>query len=179
MQVVRLDHCSPSALIDLFALTFTASEGVEEGTRIKEFVTEMLQTPPMDLWGFAAKEGATLIGAVLFSRMSYPGDTRTVVILSPAAVHPFHQGKGVGRALISAGLEALEREGIALVFTYGDPAFYAKVGFAPISPDLAPPPQPLSSPHGWLGQALGPESTFPPLAGTPETVPALRNPALW
>jgi predicted N-acetyltransferase YhbS len=38
--------------------------------------------------------------------------------------------------------------------TYGDPSYYAKVGFMPISEADAQAPFPLSHPEGWLAQSL-------------------------
>ena len=62
--------------------------------------------------------------------------------------------------------------------TYGDPAYYGRVGFHPAPEAEARPPLPLSMPQGWLWQAL--DGSDPrPLAGPSHCVAALRDPGLW
>ena len=62
--------------------------------------------------------------------------------------------------------------------TYGDPAFYGKVGFAPITEDQVRPPCTLSFPHGWLGQSLT-GRPLAPLKGPSRCVAALDKPEYW
>ena len=163
----------------LFSDTFTASEGEEEGRLIGGFVSKLLAgTPPEDLRLFTAHESGALAGAAVFSRLRYPGDVREVFILSPMAVRPDMQRGGIGQRLITHGLDALRGEGAAYALTYGDPAYYARTGFQPVTEDFAPAPLPLSMPEGWLGQPLQPGAAEP-FRGTPTCVPALDDPALW
>lgn len=163
----------------LFSDTFAASEGEEEGRLIGNFVSGLLaDTPSVDLRLFTAHEDGALAGAVAFSRLRYPGDARAVFILSPMAVRPDLQRGGIGQKLIAHGLNALRGEGVDYVLTYGDPAYYAKTGFLPVTERFAPAPLPLSMPQGWLGQPLQAESCEP-FKGSPSCVPALDNPALW
>lgn len=179
MQFTTGTEHREQALIDLFTATFTASEGAEEGALIGQFVRDLMDTtPPGDLWAFQAHDKDILLGAIFFSRLRYSQDDRNVVILSPVAVTSARQGRGVGQALITHGLTALRGQGIDIALTYGDPAFYGKVGFHPITEQVAPAPLPLSAPHGWLGQSLT-ARPLTPLAGPASCVPALNDPALW
>ncbi|MCG5517084.1 MULTISPECIES: hypothetical protein [unclassified Ectothiorhodospira] len=41
-----------------------------------------------------------------------------------------------------------------MVLTYGDPNYYSRIGFKPITEALAPAPFTLKQPEGWLGQSL-------------------------
>jgi putative acetyltransferase len=50
--------------------------------------------------------------------------------LAPLAVDPAAQRRGLGTALVRAGLAALRARGAALVVVLGDPAYYARFGFA-------------------------------------------------
>ncbi|NHX28161.1 N-acetyltransferase [Escherichia coli] len=162
----------------LFAETFAASEGADEGEVIRAFVADMLATTPApDLHVFTALDEGAPVGCILFSRLRYD-DTRTVFILSPVAVRPGHQGRGVGQGLITHGLGALRDSGVDYAITYGDPAYYTRVGFAQITQDFAPAPLPLSQPIGWLGQSLS-ETAPAPFAGPSHCVSALNNPGLW
>jgi putative acetyltransferase len=47
------------------------------------------------------------------------------------AVLPAWQGRGVGSALVEAGLAACRETDAALVVVLGHPAFYPRFGFAP------------------------------------------------
>jgi predicted N-acetyltransferase YhbS len=166
-------------IVDLFAATFTASEGAAEGALIGSLVRDLLdRTPPDDIRVFTASEEGALAGAVIFTRLRYAGDARTVVLLSPMAVAPGRQGRGIGQALIRHGLDALRAEGADVALTYGDPAFYGRVGFVPVTEATAPPPQPLSHPEGWIGQALD-GGDLAPLAGPATCAAALDDPAYW
>ena len=89
-----------------------------------------------------------------------------------------HQGKGIGQRLIAHGLDALRQEGVDIAVTYGDPAFYGRVGFKPVSEADLPAPQPLNQPQGWIAQSLT-DAPLTPLAGPAACVPAFDDPALW
>lgn len=169
----------PQQFAQLFADVFTASEGVDAGKTIGAFVQEMLaDTPPEALYVFSARAGDTLLGGILFSRLDFVQDPRRVFILSPVAVRTDHQAQGVGRKLIGFGLDRLRADGVDVAMTYGDPAYYVKTGFQPVTEDEASPPLPLSHPHGWLGQALNGQP-LAPLVGPSRCVSALNKPELW
>ncbi len=176
-------HCSTtgheSEITSLFKAVFSASEGLAEGQVIADFVTDMMQnTPEQDLQGFLATDHRGLLGCIFFSRLFFQNDTRRVFILSPVAVRTDCQKTGVGQKLIQFGLQALRDQGVDIVMTYGDPRYYGRVGFHPVSQTLAPPPLPLSQPEGWLGQALQGDWQKP-LLGPCQPVAALNDPALW
>lgn len=166
-------------IVDLFTETFTASEGASEGTLIGALVRSLLRdTPEDDLLVCTAVEAGVTVGAVIFSRLRYDRDDRSVFILSPLAVAPERQRQSIGQRLVRHGLEALRAAGVDVVVTYGDPAYYGRVGFAPITEAFAKAPLPLSRPEGWLGQALT-EGDPAPLEGASTCVAALNDPALW
>lgn len=99
-------------------------------------------------------------------------------MLSPVAVTTANQGRGTGQAMIRFGLDELKNRSGALVVTYGDPAFYSKVGFQALSEDVIQAPLPLSMPEGWLGQSLSGEA-IPNLKSRPTCVREFDNPAYW
>ena len=164
---------------DLFKVTFTTSEGVEEGALIGSFVEKMLATTDAaDIFVFSALQSGVLAGAAIFTRMRYPQDERTVFILSPMAVASTQQGKGIGQKLLTFGLNTLKDNGVDVALTYGDIDFYSKVGFRHISTTDAQPPLPLTYPEGWLGESLT-NGPLEPLQGSSVCVDALNDPALW
>ncbi|NIP71638.1 MAG: N-acetyltransferase, partial [Gammaproteobacteria bacterium] len=77
-------------------------------------------------------------------------------ILAPLAVHPDHQGRGIGGSLVREGLARLKGAGVELVFVLGYPAYYAKLGLSPAGEKgfEAPHPIPPESADAWMVQAL-------------------------
>jgi putative acetyltransferase len=73
-----------------------------------------------------AVSGAELLGHVMFSRIKAPF---RALGLAPVSVAPRRQGRGVGGALIRAGLERARETGWRGVFVLGDPAYYQRFGF--------------------------------------------------
>ncbi|MFW8594612.1 GNAT family N-acetyltransferase [Cribrihabitans neustonicus] len=179
MQYLNSSTGREEDIIGLFTAAFTASEGAEEGALIGRLVRGFLSsTAPEDIHIFLAEDGTELIGSAIFTRLTFAEDSRTAFILSPMAVAPARQGTGVGQGLLRHALEALRGAGVEIAITYGDPAFYSKVGFKPMDPAEVPAPHPLSQPVGWIGQCLS-GGAMPPLAGPCICVPALDDPALW
>ena len=167
-----------SEIETLFLSTFTDSEGESEGRLISNLVRELISdTDGQDLFGFVAVDDSTLIGAIFFSRLTF-GDELDAFMLSPVAVHSDHQGKGVGQALINHGLQTLKEHGVEVIVTYGDPAFYSKVGFSPLSEEVVKAPLKLSHPEGWLGQSFTDQS-IKPISSACKCVKAFDNPAYW
>ncbi|WP_373503031.1 GNAT family N-acetyltransferase [Aestuariivirga sp.] len=167
------------ALIELFATTFTTSEGPDEGALIADLVRDLLaETPTEDIRVFCAEDEGNAIGAAIFTRLTYSGDPHIVFLLSPMAVAPECQRQGIGRALLSYALAALRSDGIQIAITYGDPKYYGQVGFVPITEDQARAPLPLSLPHGWIEQSLT-EEKMPVLQGPSTCVSALNRSDVW
>ncbi len=166
-------------IIDLFTSTFTASEGVEEGALIGDLVRNLLGgTAANDRFVFTAEEKGRIVGGIVFSRLTYEQDDRTLFILAPVAVATDQQGKGIGQRLLIHGLASLRGAGVDIAMTYGDPNYYAKVGFMPISEADAQAPFPLSRPEGWLAQSLT-QRPMTPLKGPSRCVEALNDPVFW
>lgn len=166
-------------LIALYEETFAQSEGLEEGAVIGELVRKLLATTkPADLHAFVASDDESVTACTLYTRMFFDEDARTTFLLSPVAVRTDQQGKGIGQKLIQYGLDGLREQGVDVVLTYGDPAFYRKTGFLPIDESVVVPPMPLSLPHGWLGQALT-DRPLRALRGPSRCVEAFDDPRLW
>lgn len=163
----------------LFASSFTDSEGEDEGQLIAKLVTDIFATTPEDdLFVFSALDQGNIRACIIFTRMGYAEDNRTVFLLSPVVVATALQGKGVGQGLLHHGLNHLKDHGVDVVLTYGDINFYSKVGFQQITEADAAAPMSLSYPNGWLGQSLSGPS-FDPLSGPSTCVAAFHKPELW
>lgn len=134
-------------------------------------------TVPKDIFGFVATEQGQIIGCVFFTRLTFDSPVEAF-ILSPVAVLTNYQGQGIGQKLIKYGIDQLRKKGVKLAFTYGDPVFYAKVGFQCITEEVAKAPLELTHPEGWLCQALD-GGEIKPISGSSSCVSALDKPEYW
>src|SRR6056297_2117885 len=179
MEMSDGSEACEATIVGLFRETFAASEGAEAGEVVSGLARDLLaRTPASDLRVFRAEEAGRIIGVAIFTPLVYPGQAARVMLLSPMAVAPDRQGRGVGQGLLRHALGALRAEGVAVVLTYGDPGYYRRVGFAPVAAASMPPPRPLSAPEGWLGQSLT-GGTLPALSGVPTCAAALDRADVW
>lgn len=77
-----------------------------------------------------AAVGGSVIGHVAFSPVQ-AGSGVTGTGLAPVAVLPEHQRRGIGSALIQAGLARLMATGTPFVVVLGHPEYYPRFGFEP------------------------------------------------
>jgi putative acetyltransferase len=97
-----------------------------------ELVAALRSAGALSLSLVAEAPDGTLVGHIAFSPVTVDdrGDDR-LLGLAPLAVLPAWQGRGVGTALVEAGLARARAAGAALVFVLGDPAYYRRFGFRP------------------------------------------------
>jgi len=79
-----------------------------------------------------AEDASGPIGHIVFSRVwveTQDGGRIDAAMLTPLAVRPDRQRKGIGAALTRAALMALETRGETMFFVLGHPAFYPRMGF--------------------------------------------------
>lgn len=74
-----------------------------------------------------------------------------VLLLGPVAVHPTHQGEGLGALLINESLGEARRLGWERVMLVGDAPYYARFGFRKLTGVEMPPP---TNPDRVLGLEL-------------------------
>jgi putative acetyltransferase len=178
MDFRTLDRDCKGEVARLFTSVFSSSEGVQEGRLIGNLASALAaRTDNKEIICVGAFEDGAIIGAIFLTRLRFDEPVEAYM-LSPVAVTAAHQGKGLGQAMIRFGLQELEKRSVALVVTYGDPAFYSKVGFQALSEDVIQAPLPLSMPIGWLGQSLSGE-VLPVLKSRPACVQEFDNPEYW
>jgi putative acetyltransferase len=78
-----------------------------------------------------AEQDGQLVGHVLFSPMAVEADGHMLkaAALAPVSVIPQAQGKGVGSALIRAGLDQLSASGFQASFVLGHVDYYPRFGY--------------------------------------------------
>jgi predicted N-acetyltransferase YhbS len=162
----------------LFASTFGKSEGESEGAIIGKLTEDLLgKTEKNDLFIFVACTDDEIKGSIFVTRM--PSELENeIFLLAPVAVLTDSQGQGIGQSLIKYGIEELKKNNVKLLVTYGDSAFYSKVGFLPVDQSTIEPPFPLSQPEGWLAQSLNEQKTIKSV-GKCSCVSAFDNPSYW
>jgi len=183
MKIDQLTTNSANEVSELFLRVFSASEGADEGQAVAALAGDLVANIDNSrILGFSAAIEQQLVAAIVFSRLSYP-ERDSVMMLSPVAVATEHHGQGIGQQLIKHAIEELKQQQVTVVVTYGDPAFYGKVGFEPVSESLVKSPMPLSMPQGWLAQSLTRQSLIDEvgtsLSDKPNCVQQFMNPDLW
>jgi putative acetyltransferase len=102
-----------------------------------------------DAWlgrfSLVADVGGAVVGHVLGSRAVV--DAVPVLALGPLSVHPDHQRRGVGKALVHTLLGAADACDEPLVVLLGDPAYYGRFGFRLAGEYGIEPPVPAWAPH--------------------------------
>lgn len=79
-----------------------------------------------------AEDSETVVGHIMFSPVSLTGHPELMIMgLAPMAVMPAHQNKGIGTALVRAGLDECKSLGYGAVVVLGHPRYYPRFGFAP------------------------------------------------
>lgn len=178
MELSKFNPSQSQQVIELFTKVFSASEGETEGRNIGDLVSDLITTTEThDLVGFVAISGSSIVGSIFFSRLVLPSK-KVAYILSPVAIATKVQGKGIGQQLINYGISHLKSLSVDLAFTYGDPNFYSKVGFKPISESIVKAPLKLTYPEGWLAQSLD-GSSIKAMQGTTHCVEALDDQKYW
>ncbi|MBT5027518.1 MAG: N-acetyltransferase [Nitrospinaceae bacterium] len=162
----------------LFTDVFTNSEGEEEGNLIGNLAFELQETTdPRDIFGFLAKDGEIIAGCIFFTRMTFEISI-SAFILSPVAISTQYQNQGLGQKLIKFGINQMKNNDVDLIFTYGDPHYYSKVGFIHITEEIAKAPLKMTFPEGWLAQSLTSDK-IEPIKGNSTCVKALMKQKYW
>ena len=128
-----------------------------------------------------AEEDGTIVGHVLFSRVSIvspEGDRTPAIALAPVAVLPGRQKQGIGTSLIEEGIRRCHRKGEKIIIVLGLPGYYPRFRFVPAKDHgiRAPFPVPDDAfmvlglePHALIGVAgtVAYPSPFHPAGGSP------------
>lgn len=111
---------------------FAGREGGQPASPpVEPFIVDGLRAAGALSLSVVAELGHAIVGHVAFSPVLIAGDARGWYGLGPLAVRPNAQRRGIGAALVNAGLEQLRANGAHGVVLVGDPAYYGRFGFQP------------------------------------------------
>ncbi len=126
-------HVRREAASDVGAIS--AVQRAAFGRSSEAELVEALRRRAAPQLSLVAELGGRVVGHVFFSPVQLEGPgAPSAAALAPVGVDPDAQGRGVGSALVRAGLEGCRGLGWRAVFLVGDPAWYARFGFRLAAP---------------------------------------------
>ena len=93
-----------------------------------------LRAADADTLELVAEDHGQVVGTIMFSPVTARAEGEEDVFgvgLGPVAVSPEHRSRGIGVALIEAGLDYLTTLGVPWCVLLGEPDYYGRFGFAP------------------------------------------------
>lgn len=146
-MMIRRETPADSAAIRMvtsaaFARSAPPHQTPAEATLVDELRLSDAWLPMLSL---VAVNSGQVVGHVVCSRAHV--DSAPALALGPLSVHPDHQGRGVGHALMHASLGAADALDEPLVVLLGDPRFYSRFGFRLAEQYGITPPVPEWRPH--------------------------------
>ena len=112
----------------LIRAAFDASELPGDG-RLETRIVDSLRADHALPVSLVADIDGRIAGHVAFSPARPARDGDAWYVLGPVAVDPADQGRGIGAALVRAGLRMLEEREANGCVVLGDPRYYARFGF--------------------------------------------------
>jgi predicted N-acetyltransferase YhbS len=109
------------AIERLYERTFGPGRFARTAYRLREGVMHRL-----DL-SFTARIGTLLVGSVRLTPIRI-GEVRAL-LLGPLTIEPPFRGRGIGKGLIKASIDAASADGARLVLLVGDLPYYGPLGF--------------------------------------------------
>jgi len=103
-------------------------------TLVEANLVDALRQQAHPVVSLVAEVNETVVGHIMYSPVSLADYPHIKIMgLAPMAVAPSHQRKGIGSALVCAGLERCKELGFGAVVVLGHPGFYPRFGFSPSS----------------------------------------------
>jgi putative acetyltransferase len=124
---VQIRAETPADAAAIAAVTSEAFGGVEEAELIERLRVQGLVTVSL-----VAVEERTIVGHILFSELAVEVDDHPIrsVALAPMCVRNDRQRRGIGTALVHAGLDAVRVARYRAAIVLGHPGFYPRFGFS-------------------------------------------------
>ncbi|GAA6187698.1 N-acetyltransferase [Litorivita sp. NS0012-18] len=117
----------------LYDLCFAPGREALSSYRLRDGV------PPVAGLSMVARDEMGIIGGAI-RYWPVRVDGQAVLLLGPVAVHPVHQGAGLGALLMQTSMEKAGELGWQRILLVGDEPYYRRFGFARIDGVAMPPP---------------------------------------
>ncbi|WP_371225295.1 GNAT family N-acetyltransferase [Roseovarius sp. 2305UL8-3] len=130
----------------LYDLCFAPGREALSSYRLRDDV------PPVEGLSMVARDADSILAGAIRYWPVRIGENRAL-LLGPIAVHPTHQGEGLGGSLILESLDRAAESGWERVMLVGDAPYYSRFGFARLDGVQMPPP---TNPERILGRDLVP-----------------------
>lgn len=112
------------------AITLAAFEDKPYSQQTEAAIVDALRAADALFVSLVAVEGREVVGHVAFSPIDINGSPAAGWFgVGPVSVRPDRQRKGIGSALMRAGLDRLKASGARGCVLEGDPAYYRRFGF--------------------------------------------------
>lgn len=163
------------AIYDICMAAFSEDERETVATLAVDLLSDVTTSNIISL--VAEIQGA-VVAHVAFSPVIFDENKQLLgYILAPVAVKPGYQKIGVGSRLIKHGLQQLSRQGVQVLFVYGDPVYYHRFGFDTKTAHWYIAPYALQYPDGWQALVLKEHHLTSPVRF--QCVSPLSDPELW
>jgi len=104
------------------------------GTDSEARLVDLLRDRAAPIVSLVAEHAGAIVAHICFSPVTLSGhDDLNLMGLAPMAVLPSEQRRGIGSALVRAGLERCADLSCAAVVVLGHPEYYPRFGFVPAS----------------------------------------------
>ncbi len=179
LGVRKASASDQAAISEVFHAAFGGNQGGEVDQLVLALLADGTARPVISL---VAEVDGRVVGHILFTKAGLEGccAAASAAILAPLAVHPDHQGRGIGGRLIRAGLEASRAAGCDLVFVLGHPGYYPRHGFVVAGVNGFEAPYPIAPQHAdaWMVQELRP-GMIGEVCGRVLCADSLKDPKHW
>lgn len=168
-------HVRESAQADAAALESLYPQAFPDEDLLP-LVRDLLQDAAVAM-SLVASSDSQIAGHAIFTLCGVAGSGDKAALLGPIAIAPDWQRRGIGSALIHAGLQRLKDAGVRLVCVLGDPAYYGRLGFVQETRVEPPYSLPKEWDSAWQSRYLDDNKDF--CAGKLTVPPQWLQPALW
>jgi putative acetyltransferase len=95
-------------------------------------LVDILRQQARPVISLIGERNRSIVGHIMFSPVVLPDHLELKIMgLAPMAVAPEHQRRGIGSALVRAGLEQCKKLSTGAVVVLGHPEYYPRFGFSP------------------------------------------------
>ena len=142
---------NPSDTPHIAEVTRAAFATLAISSNTEEYIVEALRDAGALTLSLVAEKAGRIVGHIALSPVAIADGSAHWYGLGPISVIPELHRRGIGKALVHAGLSALKELGAKGCVLVGDPAYYARFGFKNLPQlllDGVPPQYFLALPFG-------------------------------